>query len=392
MLAMPVRCERQGDRRAAAASGPAAPAVSPASSSARTSALFQRFASMIAEGSFPFSGRVGRLQRGAACRRRRDGARRGGPRAVRLAERRVGAASCRHRRQRGRHAPGRAGLQRQPGSPGVREHACRSSRSSSRPPTSRCCAGCMPIARGRRGHRRRAVAARRHRGAQARPAAAVEGRHDPRDPPPGEEQPADDLVAAAPAGPPARTPRRPRPPWPRSVRRIRTIALVHETLSREPGDDVAFLEIVRPLLRLAEEGLQSPDRPVRFTVQGDGGRLPVDGRHAACRWCSPSCCRTPSITGSRRAAAAATWWCMLDNDRASSCSIRVINDGRGLDPRLRAQQGDRSRPVDRAHAGDHRAGRHASSMRPGIPEDFAAVGLGDQPKGAGTVVDLTVPV
>ena len=50
---------------------------------------------------------------------------------------------------------------------------------------------------------------------------------------------------------------------------------MHETLSREPGDDVAFLEIVRPLLRLAEEGLQSPDRPVRFTVQGDGGRLPA---------------------------------------------------------------------------------------------------------------------
>ncbi|MFZ9232605.1 MAG: histidine kinase N-terminal domain-containing protein, partial [Ilumatobacteraceae bacterium] len=49
-----------------------------------------------------------------------------------------------------------------------------------------------------------------------------------------------------------------------SVRRIRTIALVHETLSREPGDDVAFIEIVRPLMRLAEEGLQSPDRPVRF--------------------------------------------------------------------------------------------------------------------------------
>ena len=40
-----------------------------------------------------------------------------------------------------------------------------------------------------------------------------------------------------------------------SVRRIRTIALVHESLSREPGEDIAFLEIVRPLLRLAEEGL-----------------------------------------------------------------------------------------------------------------------------------------
>ena len=31
-----------------------------------------------------------------------------------------------------------------------------------------------------------------------------------------------------------------------SVRRIRAIALVHETLSREAGDDVAFVEIVRP--------------------------------------------------------------------------------------------------------------------------------------------------
>lgn len=59
-----------------------------------------------------------------------------------------------------------------------------------------------------------------------------------------------------------------------SVRRIRTIALVHEALSREPGDDVAFIEVVRPLLRLVEEGLQSPDRPVTFTVIGDGGRLP----------------------------------------------------------------------------------------------------------------------
>ena len=60
-----------------------------------------------------------------------------------------------------------------------------------------------------------------------------------------------------------------------SVRRIRTIALVHEALSREPGDDVTFIEIVRPLLRLAEESLQSPDRPVTFAVKGDGGRIPA---------------------------------------------------------------------------------------------------------------------
>ena len=60
-----------------------------------------------------------------------------------------------------------------------------------------------------------------------------------------------------------------------SVRRIRTIALVHETLSREAGDDVPFVEILRPLARMVEESLQSPDRPVRFRVQGDGGKLPA---------------------------------------------------------------------------------------------------------------------
>jgi two-component sensor histidine kinase len=61
-----------------------------------------------------------------------------------------------------------------------------------------------------------------------------------------------------------------------AVRRIRTIALVHETLSREASDDVALVEIVRPLLRLAEDSLQSPDRPVRFRVEGDGGKLPAN--------------------------------------------------------------------------------------------------------------------
>jgi two-component sensor histidine kinase len=60
-----------------------------------------------------------------------------------------------------------------------------------------------------------------------------------------------------------------------SVRRIRSIALVHETLSREAGDDVAFIEIVRPLVRMVEEGMSSPDRPVRFRVEGEAGFLPA---------------------------------------------------------------------------------------------------------------------
>ena len=64
-----------------------------------------------------------------------------------------------------------------------------------------------PAARGRRADRRARPHARRHRPPPPRPDADVEGRDDPRDPPPGEEQPADDRVAAAAPGPPARVAR-----------------------------------------------------------------------------------------------------------------------------------------------------------------------------------------
>jgi two-component sensor histidine kinase len=60
-----------------------------------------------------------------------------------------------------------------------------------------------------------------------------------------------------------------------SVRRIRSIALVHEILSREVGDDVPFVEIVRPLVTMIEEAIASPDRPIKVTVEGDGGIVPA---------------------------------------------------------------------------------------------------------------------
>ncbi|MCB0969690.1 MAG: histidine kinase, partial [Ilumatobacter sp.] len=59
-----------------------------------------------------------------------------------------------------------------------------------------------------------------------------------------------------------------------SVRRIRSIALVHETLSREDGDDVDFGEVVRSLVRMVEEGLTSPDTPVELVIEGGAGKLP----------------------------------------------------------------------------------------------------------------------
>ena len=59
-----------------------------------------------------------------------------------------------------------------------------------------------------------------------------------------------------------------------SARRIRSIALVHETLSRNAEDDVPFLDILRPILRMAEETMVSPDEPIYFRADGDAGRLP----------------------------------------------------------------------------------------------------------------------
>jgi two-component system, sensor histidine kinase PdtaS len=58
-----------------------------------------------------------------------------------------------------------------------------------------------------------------------------------------------------------------------SVRRIAAIAVVHDTLAQGTEDDVPFHEIVRPLVRLVEESLVSPDRPIRFSVTGTTGVL-----------------------------------------------------------------------------------------------------------------------
>ncbi|MDP8991623.1 MAG: PAS domain-containing sensor histidine kinase [Actinomycetota bacterium] len=59
-------------------------------------------------------------------------------------------------------------------------------------------------------------------------------------------------------------------------RRIRSIALVHEILSRDPAEQAAFNEIVEPLVRMAQEGVLNPERPVTFSVEGDAGEVPAE--------------------------------------------------------------------------------------------------------------------
>ncbi len=61
-----------------------------------------------------------------------------------------------------------------------------------------------------------------------------------------------------------------------SVRRIRSMALVHETLSQGVSSTVPFHEVIRPLVRIVEEGLQGADRPVRFHIGGHAGELPAE--------------------------------------------------------------------------------------------------------------------
>jgi two-component sensor histidine kinase len=58
-------------------------------------------------------------------------------------------------------------------------------------------------------------------------------------------------------------------------RRVRSIALVHEILSREPGDQVPFDEIVGSLVRMAEDSVVSGER-IGIRVTGDVGEVGAD--------------------------------------------------------------------------------------------------------------------
>ncbi len=58
-------------------------------------------------------------------------------------------------------------------------------------------------------------------------------------------------------------------------RRVRSIALVHEVLSRDPGDEVPFGDIVASLVQMAEDSVVS-SRKVEISVRGDLGDVMAD--------------------------------------------------------------------------------------------------------------------
>jgi two-component sensor histidine kinase len=174
-----------------------------------------------------------------------------------------------------------------------------------------------------------------------------------------------------------------------SVRRIRTIALVHEALSREPGDEVTFIEIVRPLLRLAEEGLQSPDRPVRFTVRGDGGRIPATTA-TPLSVVLTELLQNAVDHGFPEGSGGGSVIVRLEN-AGHELRLSVIDDGRGVARGFDlADATGLGLSIVRTLVTTELNGR--ISMRPLTSEDAERAGLDVAGTPRGTVVDLAVPM
>lgn len=174
-----------------------------------------------------------------------------------------------------------------------------------------------------------------------------------------------------------------------SVRRIRTIALVHESLSREPGDDIAFIEIVRPLLRLAEEGLQSPDRPVRFTVRGDGGRIPSNTATPLSVVLTELLQNAVDHGFPEGSGGGDVQVGLAQRER--TLTIRVVDNGRGVDPSFDIDQvNGLGLSIVRTLVTTELNG--TIDIRPASGDDLAGAGLGDgSDHGRGTVIELRVP-
>lgn len=59
-----------------------------------------------------------------------------------------------------------------------------------------------------------------------------------------------------------------------SVRRIRSIAVVHELLSKRGVEQVSLVDIIRPIVALTKSAFVVPDRPIVFKILGDGPTMP----------------------------------------------------------------------------------------------------------------------
>ncbi|HJM72568.1 MAG TPA: sensor histidine kinase, partial [Acidimicrobiales bacterium] len=126
-----------------------------------------------------------------------------------------------------------------------------------------------------------------------------------------------------------------------SVRRIGAISLVHETLAQSADDEVGFAEIVRPLVRVVEESVSSPLRPVSITVEGDAGVVPgqvattmavvlTELLQNAVDHAFPAAQLADQEAGGTDGDSAPGWVRIQLDRRADGLVVRVVDDGVGI--------------------------------------------------------------
>jgi two-component sensor histidine kinase len=167
-----------------------------------------------------------------------------------------------------------------------------------------------------------------------------------------------------------------------SVRRITAIAVVHESLSHEVGNEAPLLEIVRPLARMVEDALSSPEHPIHITLVGDAGTLPANVATSLALVITELLQNAvghayPTDPQGERSEVAGR--VVVELARADSrVQIRVVDDGVG---------------VVEGFSLDESAGLGLTIARTFIEHDLGgSIEIRARRDGPGTVVELSVPV
>ena len=146
---------------------------------------------------------------------------------------------------------------------------------------------------------------------------------------------------------------------------------------------------MRPLLRLVEEGLQSPDRPVRFRVSGEGGKLPAIVATPLSVVLTELLQNAVDHGFPEGSAGGEVQVGLSQHDR--NLTIRVVDNGFGVDPQFDIDQvKGLGLSIVRTLVTTELNG--TIDVRPATTDDLVGAGLSDgSGRRHGTVIELCVP-
>ena len=152
---------------------------------------------------------------------------------------------------------------------------------------------------------------------------------------------------------------------------------------------MAFGDILRPLARMAEDSLQSPDRPVRFRVQGDGGKLPAPTATPLAVVLTELLQNAVDHAFRGQAGTGHVVVAVAQHDGV--VHLRVVDDGVGVPEGFDLERASGlGLSIVRTLVTTELAG--TIELRAATPRDLAAVDLRPVPqRGTGTVVELAIP-